>query len=39
MRKKFYEEPEIDIEKFQFEDVLGESRDDPPSEFEPDDPF
>lgn len=37
MNKKFYEEPEVDIELFQFVDVLGVSRDDP-SEGE-EDPF
>lgn len=27
--KKVYEEPVVDIEKFQFEQILGISRDDP----------
>lgn len=28
--KKIYEEPILDIEKFQFEDILGISKDDSP---------
>ena len=39
MKRKFYEEPEIDIELFQFEDVLGLSKDDPSQGQEEDDPF
>ena len=39
MKRKFYEEPEIDIELFQFVDVLGPSRDDPDPSGEEDDPF
>lgn len=40
MKKKFYETPEIDIELFQFEDVLlGPSGDDPDPSHEEDDPF
>ena len=40
MNKKFYEEPEVDIELFQFEDLLaGASRDDPDPTDEEDDPF
>lgn len=39
MKRKFYEEPEIDIELFQFVDVLGASRDDPDPSDEEDDPF
>ncbi len=40
MKKKFYEEPEVDIELFQFEDILaGDSADDPDPSKEEDDPF
>ena len=40
MKKKFYAEPEIDIELFQFEDILaGDSVDDPDPSHEEDDPF
>ena len=35
--KKIYEEPVVDIEKFQFLQVLGISRDDPSTDA--DDPF
>lgn len=35
--RKVYEEPVIDIEQFQFEDVMGVSRDDPTTAVE--DPF
>ena len=41
--KKIYEEPVVDIEKFQFVQVLGISRDDPgvtvTDPFGPDDPW
>lgn len=39
MNKKFYEKPEVDIELFQFVDVLGVSRDDPDPSHEEEDPF
>ena len=37
--KKIYEAPELDIEKFQFQEILGVSNDDPNTSHYAPDPF